>query len=43
MLTQRESDMAHTYPCRFQEHDFEVVALAFSQDSRLLATFGNEQ
>jgi hypothetical protein len=26
-----------------QEHDFEVVAAAFSHDSRLLATIGNEQ
>jgi len=28
---------------RFQEHDFEVVAVAFSHDNRLLATIGNEQ
>jgi hypothetical protein len=29
--------------CRFQEHDFEICALAFSKDERLLATVGNER
>jgi hypothetical protein len=29
-------------PPRFQEHDLEVVAVAFSHDDRLLATIGNE-
>ncbi|KAF8060525.1 CFAP52 [Scenedesmus sp. PABB004] len=28
---------------RFQEHNFEVCALAFSSDERLLATVGNER
>ncbi|WIA35292.1 hypothetical protein OEZ86_003749 [Tetradesmus obliquus] len=28
---------------RFQEHDFEICALAFSKDERLLATVGNER
>jgi hypothetical protein len=30
-------------PLRFQEHDFEICALAFSKDERLLATVGNER
>jgi hypothetical protein len=30
-------------PWCLQEHDFEVVAVAFSHDNRLLATTGNEQ
>jgi hypothetical protein len=30
-------------PFRFQEHDIEVVALAFSADDRLLATVGCEE
>lgn len=30
-------------PPRFQEHDFEICALAFSKDERLLATVGNER
>jgi hypothetical protein len=27
----------------FQDHDFEICALAFSKDERLLATVGNER